>query len=57
MLFRLNYFFISHYKLYLHSDSIHHGYLNKTGIVTVIKFNMNMATENKKIQNLKTMWF
>ena len=29
--------------LYLHSDSIHHGYLNKTGIVTVTKFNMNMV--------------
>ena len=72
--------------LYLHSDSIHLGYLNKTGIVTVTKFNMNMvrkavnlmlvrqqfglpitlpvtvnnniiATENKKFQNLKTMWF
>ena len=29
--------------LYLHSDSIHHSYLNKKGIVTVTKFNMNMV--------------
>ena len=29
--------------LYLHSDSIHHGYLNKTGKVTVKKFNLNMV--------------
>ena len=35
--------------LYLHSDSIHHGYLNKTGIVTVTKFNMNMV---RKVFNL-----
>ena len=35
--------------LYLHSDSIDHGYLNKTGIVTVTKFNMNMV---RKAHNL-----
>ena len=29
--------------LYLHSDSIHHGYLNKTGVVTVTKFNMKVV--------------
>ena len=29
--------------LYLHSDSIHHSYLNKTGVVTVTKFTMNMV--------------
>ena len=44
MLSRLNYFFILDYKpLYLRSDSIHHSYLNKTGSVTITKFNMNMV--------------
>ena len=33
----------SNLKCFSNSDSIPHGYLNKTGIVTVKKFNMNMV--------------
>ena len=45
MLFVIEYFLYFRLQtvLYLHSDSIHHGYLNKIGIVTVTKFNMNMV--------------
>ena len=42
-LFTLNLYLRLQTVLYLHSDSIHHSYLNKTGKVTVTKFNMNMV--------------
>ena len=41
--------------LYLLSDSIHHGYLNKTGKVIVTKFNMVRKALNL-IYSQTTIW-